>query len=202
MKLHLRIVQVRQQKGLTQEELAELAGVSARTIQRIESGDSVPRNFTLKAIAAALGQSFEQLTREETASPVVQPVSLSDDQHFLRMLNLSCFSYIIIPYVHFLIPGHILKNASHLNQETIIFGRKLIRQQVSWIVIFHLSLMLTLAYNLIMVKMFQSRHLTVHYLWPFFIMYLVNAVIISVNAIRIKSIFKSLTYSDRLVNVG
>ncbi|MCG2614653.1 helix-turn-helix transcriptional regulator [Terrimonas sp. NA20] len=202
MKLHLRIVQARQEKGLTQEELAELAGVSARTIQRIESGDSVPRNFTVKAIATALDQSFEQLMREEPVPHFAQTAPVLDDQHFLRMLNLSCFSYMIIPYVHFLIPRHVLKSEPILNRETGLFARKLIREQVSWVVIFHLSLILTLAYNLIVVKMFGNRHLVVSYLWPFFIMYLVNAVIISLNAVRIKNNFKSLNTSNGLLNVG
>lgn len=202
MKLHLRIIQARQQKGLTQEELAELAGVSARTIQRIESGDSIPRSFTLKAIASALGKSFEELINEEQPVPVVKSAPITDDQHFLKMLNLSCFSYILIPYVHFLIPRYILKKETSLSNETILFSRKLIRQQVSWVVIFHLSFIVTLAYNLLLVKMFGRRDLVIHYLWPFFIMYLVNAVVISINAIRVNNISKPLTDNECLPNVG
>jgi XRE family transcriptional regulator, regulator of sulfur utilization len=201
MKLHLRIIHARQQKGLTQEELAELAGVSSRTIQRIESGDSIPRSFTLKAIATALDKSYEQLANEEPAS-TDKAISITDDQHFLKMLNLSCFSYIVIPYVHFLVPGYLLKKEQGLSHETIGFGRRLIRQQVSWIVLFHLSLIVTLAYNLLIVKMFGKRELVVHYLWPFFIMYLANALVISINAIRINNIFKSLTDSECLPDVG
>ncbi len=60
MKLSQRIIIARQQKGYTQEELATLAGLSIRTIQRIESGENVPRGFTLKAIAAALNLPAEQ----------------------------------------------------------------------------------------------------------------------------------------------
>ncbi|MET0463296.1 MAG: helix-turn-helix transcriptional regulator [Chitinophagaceae bacterium] len=202
MKLHLRIVQARQQKGFTQEELAELAGVSARTIQRIESGESVPRSFTLKAIAAALDRSYEQLVREEIAVPRTNASPVNDDQHFLTMLNLSCFFYIIIPYVHFLIPQGILRKEQGLSAATTLFSRKLIRQQVSWVVVFHLSLIVTLAYNLLVARVFHSRYLVVSYLWPFFIMYLVNAVIIYMNAVRIKHISKSLTDNDCLVNVG
>lgn len=202
MKLHLRIAHARQQKGLTQEELAELAGVSTRTIQRIESGESVPRAFTLKAIAASLKTSYEELVNDNEPVSTPATTSIDDDQHFLKMLNLSCFAYIIIPYVHFLIPRYILKKETGLNNETILFSRKLIRQQISWVVIFHLSFILTLAYNLAVVKIFESRHLVVHYLWPFFIMYLTNAVIILMNAIRIKNISKSLISNDCLVNVA
>ena len=37
--LGLKILELRQQKGLTQEKLAEYCEVSARTIQRIENGE-------------------------------------------------------------------------------------------------------------------------------------------------------------------
>jgi uncharacterized Tic20 family protein/DNA-binding Xre family transcriptional regulator len=42
----LKVAELRQQKALTQEQLAEQCEVSARTIQRIESGEVEPRAFT------------------------------------------------------------------------------------------------------------------------------------------------------------
>ena len=45
--LGLKVTELRQQKGLTQEQLAERCEVSARTIQRIESGEVDPRAYTL-----------------------------------------------------------------------------------------------------------------------------------------------------------
>ena len=105
MKLQQRIIMARQQKGFTQEELATLTRLSIRTIQRIESGESIPRSFTLKAIAKALDQPYEQLMRDETAV-LSTPASGQNEtiRHFLPLFNLSCFSYIVIPWVHFLIP--------------------------------------------------------------------------------------------------
>ena len=55
-----KIVIDRKSKGLSQEELAERAKVSLRTIQRIEKGESEPRGFTLQAIAGALGKPVEE----------------------------------------------------------------------------------------------------------------------------------------------
>lgn len=40
---------------MTREELAFRAGVAFKTIERIESGQSVPRRATLAALALALG---------------------------------------------------------------------------------------------------------------------------------------------------
>ncbi len=56
--LGLKVVELRQQKGLTQEQLAELCEVSARTIQRIESGEVDPRAYTLQCLSKALEFDF------------------------------------------------------------------------------------------------------------------------------------------------
>lgn len=50
-------------KGYTQKELAELSNISIRSIQRIENGEILPRNYTLKTLAGILEQSFEQYAK-------------------------------------------------------------------------------------------------------------------------------------------
>lgn len=56
--LGLKVSELRQQKGLTQEQLAELCEISPRTIQRIESGEVDPRAYTLQCLGAALEFDF------------------------------------------------------------------------------------------------------------------------------------------------
>jgi uncharacterized Tic20 family protein/DNA-binding Xre family transcriptional regulator len=56
--LGIRVAELRQQKGLTQEQLAERCEVSARTIQRIESGEVDPRAYTLQCLGAVLEFDF------------------------------------------------------------------------------------------------------------------------------------------------
>jgi transcriptional regulator with XRE-family HTH domain len=186
MTLQHRIILARQQKGLTQEELANQAGLSIRTVQRIESGESIPRSFTLKAIAAALGQSYEQLTAQETA---ILAAPSSDARHFLELFNLSCFSFIVVPWIHFLIPRYLLKKQNELDERAVEQGRKIIRQQVYWVIALHLLMLLTLAYNYIQVSVFHQPQYVAHYLWPFFVMYFLNAAIILVNSSLIRRKF-------------
>ena len=50
-------------KGLTQRELAEKSNISIRSIQHIENGDLIPRSYTLKTLAEALGLSFDEFMR-------------------------------------------------------------------------------------------------------------------------------------------
>lgn len=49
-----KIAELRKAKGFTQEELVEKCNLSVRTLQRIESGEVVPRNYTIRLIFTAL----------------------------------------------------------------------------------------------------------------------------------------------------
>lgn len=56
-----RIRELRTERRLTQEEVAQRAGVSVYTVQNLESGQVTPRHKTRRLIAAALGVSEDQL---------------------------------------------------------------------------------------------------------------------------------------------
>src|SRR5689334_6895520 len=49
------IAELRNQKGITQKELADACNIDIRTIQRIETGKVLPRMYTIRLLAAALG---------------------------------------------------------------------------------------------------------------------------------------------------
>ena len=54
-----RILELRKEKGLTQEELVEQCNINVRTIQRIEAGEVNPRSYTVKLILEVLGEDFK-----------------------------------------------------------------------------------------------------------------------------------------------
>jgi len=189
LNLSQKIAFLRRKKGLTQDELAGLVNVTARTIQRIESGDSTPRAFTLKAIATALDVSFEELNSGNEERPADREVSYDREEmrHYLRLLCLSCFSYVVIPYVHFLIPLYLSKKRKDQPPAVLTFSRRLIRVQIGWVIAVSLSLLLALAYNLLSVKYLHNRY-PLHYLVVFFFMYFLNALIIGASMWQIKKI--------------
>lgn len=83
--LGLKVAELRQQKGRTQEQLAERCEISARTIQRIESGEVDPRAYTLHCLNEALDFDFGL---EDT----------SNENLWLTILHLSSmFCILIIP---------------------------------------------------------------------------------------------------------
>jgi transcriptional regulator with XRE-family HTH domain len=58
------LVILRQSRSLTQQALANLSGIGIRQIQKIEAGDILLDNITLKnaaALSGALGISIDQL---------------------------------------------------------------------------------------------------------------------------------------------
>lgn len=69
-----RLTALRKAKNLTQEELAESSHVSARTIQRIEAGEVLPRVSTVRILVAALGERMDTWSNQN--SPVMQTASL------------------------------------------------------------------------------------------------------------------------------
>lgn len=60
-----RIHELRKQNGFTQRELAERSGVSRRTIQAIEAGDTLPRIEALRKVLEALDHTIEITPKKE-----------------------------------------------------------------------------------------------------------------------------------------
>ena len=60
-----RILELRKEKGLTQEELVEKCNISVRTLQRIETGEVTPRMFTIRTILAALDYDLNTIAENE-----------------------------------------------------------------------------------------------------------------------------------------
>src|SRR5437868_3908915 len=136
MDLNEKIIHGRKAKGLTQEELAALTKVNLRTIQRLESGKSKPRAFTLKAIENVLGIQSMSRTEENTA-------------HFLHLLCVSCFSYLVLPYLHFLVPNYLLNRSKEQNPEVRRFAKKVIHEQIWWVIATTLVFLIVLLINFI-----------------------------------------------------
>jgi uncharacterized Tic20 family protein len=89
-----KIRELRKKKGLSQEELAELAGINLRTIQRIENNESEPRGNTLHLICKALDVNAEELL----------DYGKQTDNGYLTLLHLSVLSGYIIPIGNIVIP--------------------------------------------------------------------------------------------------
>lgn len=61
-----RLKELRVERALTQEELAEKAGVGKNTVNRIERNETEPHMSTLRKLADALGVEPARIVRGET----------------------------------------------------------------------------------------------------------------------------------------
>ena len=124
MLLGEKVSSLRKSKGVSQELLAENSGVSLRTIQRIESGESTPRPYTLGIIAGVLGVQIDEL---KPAAPGLE----IDEFSILRLINASALTAFILPIGNVIFPLLIWRKHKHL-PEVNATGKKVISFQILW----------------------------------------------------------------------
>lgn len=118
---------IREKLGYTQSDLAEQTNLSIRTIQRVESGQTIPKGHTLKVLAKALGVDKIELQQQ----PSLTDSSNSEEDLKLKLINLSTLCFIGIPFGNILIPFWIWeKNRKYPKVDEI--GRKIIGFQILW----------------------------------------------------------------------
>lgn len=117
-----KVKELRKRKGLSQEDLAENSGLSLRTIQRIENGETEPTGETLKRISNALNVNAEDLI----------DWSIIEDNGFLKAMNLSALTFLLFPLLGFLVPliMWISKKDKVKNINTI--GKNIINFEITW----------------------------------------------------------------------
>jgi transcriptional regulator with XRE-family HTH domain len=136
-----RLKAFREQKNLTQEELSEKSGISARTIQRIETGKE-PKGFTLRALAKALeiGEDKLRTNKIDHAEPELNDIEQKDllpveldiiNYSYLKLINLSSIPFIILPPLNIVVP---LVLMLALKQRNCLI-KQLISVQIIWTII-------------------------------------------------------------------
>lgn len=94
-----RIRLIRQQKNISQKELAEMAEVNLKSLSRYELGTSVPPADVIKRIADALKVSTDALLSDETITikdkellkkfEVIQNMTGETKQALLKLIDLA-----------------------------------------------------------------------------------------------------------------
>ncbi|MFC5046176.1 helix-turn-helix domain-containing protein [Aquimarina hainanensis] len=102
------LLKYRKKRNLTQEELAEKANVSVRTIQRIEKG-TVPKGHTLRILAQTLEISESNLLEHEAEVINYETV---------KRINLSSLLGVIFPPINILLPWILIKYLKQENKVT------------------------------------------------------------------------------------
>ncbi len=117
-----KIKSIRKQKGLSQEELADLAKVNLRTIQRIENNESEPRGKTLQLICDVLNVNIEDILE----------YGKRNDKNFLVVFHLSVLSFLVIPIGNIILPLILWMNKKDKIIGLHAIGTNLINFQIVW----------------------------------------------------------------------
>jgi XRE family transcriptional regulator, regulator of sulfur utilization len=130
-----KIADLRKRKGMSQELLAEHSRLSLRTIQRIETGASEPRPYTLKVIADALSVSLDEINIDNKEAQAWQ----KGEWATIGLINLSCMAVVILPLLNILIPLIVWRRHNHLPMANIV-GRRILSFQILWTIVSFLML--------------------------------------------------------------
>ncbi|MFD2161569.1 DUF4870 domain-containing protein [Paradesertivirga mongoliensis] len=172
--LAIKIKELRTRKGLSQEELSKSCGLSLRTIQRIENGETEPRGDTLKRLAFALNVTPDDLI----------DWAEQEDSRFLALLNLSAFSYIAFPILGIIIPLAIWVPKKDKIKYLDDTGRKLLNFQISWSICLFLIYILIFSSTIFHFRIggiFGGIKKLIFIIMAF---YLFNGVLIVINTVR------------------
>ncbi|WP_462248719.1 helix-turn-helix domain-containing protein [Ekhidna sp.] len=122
MRSTIKIKELRTRKGFSQEELAEKSGLSLRTIQRIENGETEPMGDSLQKIANALDTVPEELMDWE----------VEENISFIKRMNLSALMFLVFPLFGVLIPYIIWHSKKGRMAKLDEAGSALINFQITW----------------------------------------------------------------------
>ncbi len=172
--LAIKIKELRNQKGMSQEFLAEESGLSLRTIQRIEKGESNPTGESLKRLSNALNVNPDELI----------DWVIKEDKKYLTFLNLSALTFLFFPLLGILIPFILWTSKKSQIKNINKLGKDLINFEITWtIVLFFIPILLfTISKSrLIDTITFRTFFITI------VLMYVINLIAILLNTFRISN---------------
>ena len=170
--LAIRLKELRAQKGMSQEVLADESGLSLRTIQRIENNETNPTGDTLKRLSNALNVNPDELI----------DWAIREDNKYLTILNLSALTFLFFPILGILVPFILWNSKKGKIKNINRLGKDLINFEITWTMfLFFIPFLLFLLSktgligNLTLKMIFTST----------VVMYFINFIFVLVNTLRI-----------------
>jgi len=175
-----RLKELRNRKGLSQEQLAEDSGLSLRTIQRIEKNETVPRGDTLKKLAIVLGTSPDEIIDWK----------IEKDQNYLTLMSLSSFGFLLFPILGIIIPLTMWVYKKEKIEGVNKLGKSILNFQISWTLLLFLCYAFIGVIFLVLILTDISTSWTV-LIWQSWIpitlvFYVYNIILVMKNTIKIR----------------
>ncbi|TDO73412.1 uncharacterized protein DUF4870 [Flavobacterium chryseum] len=155
---------LREEKKLTQSELAEKTGLSLRTIQRIEAGNT-PKGFTLQTLASVFEIAPEKLQASEEGTNVNRA----------KLINLSILCGILFPYGGVIVPLFLTYKTENTKNRDL--GKSMVSIQI----------LLTMALSVSLIASpFLQKGLTVRF--PIFLIPLIATIVLQLAVVILNGI--------------
>jgi uncharacterized Tic20 family protein len=131
-----RVKELRRKNGLSHEVLTENSGLSFRTIQRIENGETQPTGDTLIRIAKALNVTPNELV----------DWAIVEDKGFLKARYLSALTFLVFPLLGILVPLIMWISKKDKLKDLNKIGRDVINFKITWTILLFLGFVLNAIY--------------------------------------------------------
>ena len=183
-----KIKTLRTRKGYSQEELSDKTGLSLRTIQRIENGETEPRGDSLKRLATVF-----EVSPDEIVDWTVQ-----ENNGFLISLNLSALGFVAFPILGVLIPLIIWISQKDKIRGLNEIAKELLNFQITWTITFFIGYILIVVISAFKIAgVFVATQMLSSVLCFIVIMYIYNFFFIIVNTLKLKN-GKAIKYYPKI----
>lgn len=163
-----KVQQLREEKNLTQSELAQKSGLSLRTIQRIEAGN-IPKGFTLKALANTFEIEPEKLLPSKENTKIDR----------IKWINFSSLLGLILPFGGVILPFILTYKTKDPRIKEL--GKSIVSVQI--------ILATALAISQI-ASPFIQKELSLHFplfLYPLLLIYALKLLVVILNGISLNN---------------
>lgn len=166
-----KIKEARKMKGFSQEEMADLAKINLRTIQRIEANQNEPRGKTLKLICEVL----------EINPKDILDYGKHSDKNYLIFLHLSVLTFLVIPLGNVILPLFIWLTKKDKITGLKNIGANVLNFQIIWTFV---TLIVVIGYALMKIMKYEIFSVVTY---SFLSLYIFNIIIPIISIIKIKN---------------
>ncbi|MFK7924004.1 MAG: DUF4870 domain-containing protein [Bacteroidia bacterium] len=123
------VKKLREASAYTQLELAEKAGLSLRTIQRLEASEKAPKGYSLSSLAKVFNVE-PSVFQNEAGAANQEKVA---DKLSAKLINLSTLAFFLFPFGNIILPIMVWRKRNQ-SQYVDEAGRIIINCQIFWMI--------------------------------------------------------------------
>lgn len=170
--------QIRNEKRLSQQELANLSGISLRTIQRMEKGESKGSPYVIRSLCQALDVDPQVIYIESDIESISSIETDRDNAANIKYINFSSLIVLLIPFANLLsVPiFYFLFKKRLIDKNQKITVLKILSFQIIWSTATMLFMISTPLFTFWLPDIPTSIHDIPLFVWVYWLMLFVHVV--------------------------